>query len=578
MNNHGKKQGKGTESKKPERSRGFKESGKKKQRSKPAEVNTNPTAKRINSEELPGPNTKQQRSPVIRSPNPQPPNPNRSDRPFNLREALDAQRNQQSFSPLDVENSYPGNRVNVNNTNGDHDDALATGNEPPSPMIVEKEGRTVIPPSPMLVERRARGDTGDQLDPPPSPMCIDEKRQPAYLVHPLRERKPPKPKSESAVSTPFSNNAFGAIGTSAGNNNKPETNNGAPRQSNQHHQQLQHFVRYDRFPWYGVQVRSRFPVGALHTELLQFCQYIKPTPQECALRACVVDKLRPVVSKLWPQAQVKVFGSYDTKLFLPTSDIDCSISGQDFQPLADVCKLFNAIQAAKLTHPDYSQALPWAKVPIVKYVDLATNICVDVSFNTINGLENSQIVKNLLQEYEVLEYLVLFLKYFLSGLQLNETYTGGIGSYGLVLMVTAFLENNIEAKNANFRLQQCDLGALLIAFFKLFGQDFDYETTAINAKRQFYTKSTSNESAALFQLNIEDPHDSDNDVGKASFAIHKIRAVFDLAYKRLSETNEKNGSSNLSRILVVDKQLIECRKRYANIYVEMMRVQALQGK
>jgi hypothetical protein len=370
MSNHGRKQGKDFKSEKP---RGFKETGKKPVASKvDTKKNSNPTAKRTNSEELTGPNTKQQRSPVVRSPNPQPPNPNRTERPLNLQEALDAQRHAYPpFNPnadLGVENAsyFANQRTNTNSppTPLDLDDVLSidamlgTATEPPpSPMVVEKDARErFVPPSPMLVEKRASANEGgseggagggEELQPPPSPMCIDEKRsasqqqQPSYLVHPLRERKPPKPKSESAISTAFDGNAFAGIGSSKVDTSTVAAANGAalrpqqqqnpnPNPNQQHHPSNQHHYvpQYVRFPWYGIQVRSRFPVGALHTELLQFCQYIKPTQQELALRANVVEKLRPVVSKLWSQAQVNVFGSYDTKLFLPTR---CVISFVSFR-------------------------------------------------------------------------------------------------------------------------------------------------------------------------------------------------------------------------------------------------------
>jgi DNA polymerase sigma len=55
-------------------------------------------------------------------------------------------------------------------------------------------------------------------------------------------------------------------------------------------------------------------------------------------------------------------------------------------------------------------------------------------------------------------------------------------------------------------IQKCDLGKLLIGFFHLFGKEFNYDTTAINAKKQFYAKPESLISQQM-QLNIEDPHD-----------------------------------------------------------------------
>lgn len=59
----------------------------------------------------------------------------------------------------------------------------------------------------------------------------------------------------------------------------------------------------------------------LHEEILEFYNYMMPTEIEHALRQHVVNRIEQVTKKLWPSARVEVFGSFRTKLFLPTSDI-----------------------------------------------------------------------------------------------------------------------------------------------------------------------------------------------------------------------------------------------------------------
>jgi non-canonical poly(A) RNA polymerase PAPD5/7 len=82
----------------------------------------------------------------------------------------------------------------------------------------------------------------------------------------------------------------------------------------------------------------------------------------------------------------------------------------------------------------------FVQVPIVKYVDSETNCHVDVCFNQTNGPSNSKIIRKYLNEYWELRPLVMVLKYFLLQRDLNETYSGGIGSYSLVLLVISFLQ------------------------------------------------------------------------------------------------------------------------------------------
>lgn len=50
---------------------------------------------------------------------------------------------------------------------------------------------------------------------------------------------------------------------------------------------------------------------------------------------------------------------------------------------------------------------------------------------------------------------------------MNEVWTGGISSYGLILMTVNFLQMREQQ-------EKLDLGQLLIEFFDLYGQKFNY--------------------------------------------------------------------------------------------------------
>lgn len=48
------------------------------------------------------------------------------------------------------------------------------------------------------------------------------------------------------------------------------------------------------------------------------------------MRADVVHRIEKIILSKWPEAQVEVFGSYRTNLYLPTSDIDLVVIGNHF--------------------------------------------------------------------------------------------------------------------------------------------------------------------------------------------------------------------------------------------------------
>lgn len=45
---------------------------------------------------------------------------------------------------------------------------------------------------------------------------------------------------------------------------------------------------------------------------------MSPTPEEHHLRLSVVHRIKDVISGLWPEALVEIFGSFRTGLYLPT--------------------------------------------------------------------------------------------------------------------------------------------------------------------------------------------------------------------------------------------------------------------
>lgn len=54
---------------------------------------------------------------------------------------------------------------------------------------------------------------------------------------------------------------------------------------------------------------------------------MSPTNAEHKIRAEVVARIEKIILSKWSEAQVEVFGSYRTGLYLPTSDIDLVVIG-----------------------------------------------------------------------------------------------------------------------------------------------------------------------------------------------------------------------------------------------------------
>ena len=79
----------------------------------------------------------------------------------------------------------------------------------------------------------------------------------------------------------------------------------------------------------------------------------------------------------------------------------------------------------------------------MKYVDSITKFKVDVSFNMSNGIEAAKIVRQFVNDSkigETIRSLMLLLKQFLVQRYLNEVYSGGLGSYGLLCLIASFVK------------------------------------------------------------------------------------------------------------------------------------------
>ncbi|KAK5873628.1 hypothetical protein PBY51_018653 [Eleginops maclovinus] len=324
---------------------------------------------------------------------------------------------------------------------------------------------------------------------------------------------------------------------------------------------------YSGTPW-KVRNYSEGIIG-LHEEVSDFFEYISPRPEEEKMRLEVVDRIKGVIHDLWPSAEVQVFGSFSTGLYLPTSDIDLVVFGKwETLPL---WTLEEALRKRNVADENSIKVLDKATVPIIKLTDSFTEVKVDISFNVKSGVEAARLIKEFKEKYPVLPYLVLVLKQFLLQRDLNEVFTGGIGSYSLFLMAVSFLQ-------LHYREDVCspniNIGVLLIEFFELYGRHFNYLKTGIRiADGGCYVAKDDVQKNMMdgyrpSMLYIEDPLQPDNDVGRSSYGAMQVKQAFDYAYVVLSHAvspiakyyPNSETESILGRIIRVTQEVDDYRE------------------
>lgn len=153
-----------------------------------------------------------------------------------------------------------------------------------------------------------------------------------------------------------------------------------------------------------------------------------------------------------------------------------------------------------------------AKVPIVKFVTAEGGFKVDISLNMTNGINVGKRVKDLFQQVgeEPARALVLVTKAFLNQRNMNEVYSGGLGSYSIICLVISFLQLHPKLQTREMDADT-NLGTLLIEFLEVYGKNFNFDEVGIclSGGGSYYSKSRRGwqRPAQPYLLSIEDPAD-----------------------------------------------------------------------
>ena len=307
-------------------------------------------------------------------------------------------------------------------------------------------------------------------------------------------------------------------------------------------------------------------IVGLHDEMEDFYEYIKPRSSERKMRAEVIDRIRSVITSKWPQAQVFEFGSYCTDLFLPTSDIDVVVFGEWVRlPLFSLEQEF---LKSGIAVKDSILVLDKAAVPIIKFIDKATKVKIDISFNQESGIHSAQMIRGFIQQFPLLPKLAMLIKQFLTQRQLNEVYYGGINSYSLTLMIISFFQ--LHPRNLASDPTTGNLGVLLIEFFELYGRQFNYMKVGISVSNGglYFSKEAlgingTGENGLLF---IQDPLSPNENASRGCYGFQQVKQAFEHAFNKLHldvltrESPSPTKTSILSAIVLISKEVDDYRK------------------
>ncbi|KAJ4804100.1 Non-canonical poly(A) RNA polymerase PAPD5 [Rhynchospora pubera] len=167
------------------------------------------------------------------------------------------------------------------------------------------------------------------------------------------------------------------------------------------------------------------------------------------------------------------------------------------------------------------------------------SIRLDISFKSPShtGLQTSELVRELIQQFPASVPLALVLKKFLADRSLDHSYSGGLSSYCLVLLITRFLQHEHHLGQP---VKQ-NLGILLMDFLYFFGNVFDPRQMRISIRGSGLYLNRER-GLSIDPIHIDDPLYPANNVGRNCFRIHQCIKAFADAFSLLeSETENLPG-------------------------------------
>ena len=266
------------------------------------------------------------------------------------------------------------------------------------------------------------------------------------------------------------------------------------------------------------------------------------------------------------------YGSFFTNLSIEGSDVDILVYYKPLLPnldfLKDIINLLNENENEfENIHPILSASVPVIvlQINISKEIDNKilkflpyfekkdlSHINIDLTFTSDENefKRPGQIVNYIntsLKNYEEIRPLLLVIKRYFRVMKMNKSFTGGLSSYSLFLLILAFLKNN---------QQQMNLGKYLYYIMEKYSF-FDYKNFGINVEGKdcyFYEINSLEmnnmdnidniyENERIEEIKILDPFTKLN-VAKSSFKLSEIKNTFNKALYFLKFESWKYQNDN----------------------------------
>eukprot|EP01022_Parablepharisma_sp_SALTPOND_P004298 TRINITY_DN119_c0_g1_i1.p1 TRINITY_DN119_c0_g1~~TRINITY_DN119_c0_g1_i1.p1 ORF type:complete len:975 (-),score=71.83 TRINITY_DN119_c0_g1_i1:8854-11778(-) len=272
----------------------------------------------------------------------------------------------------------------------------------------------------------------------------------------------------------------------------------------------------------------------LTSDIAEFCKLVKlETVAMKSVRERLISEIRSQVRMLNSYLEISIYGSYAVDLSLPTSDIDIIIvqaqgisKANSAAILENLCEVLKRQKYVRETKMIQNTSMPVLRVECNEEMNCA-KLDITVNDSRHKGIECVEMVRNVLKEYPELEKLMLVLKHILKIAELNDPYLGGLSSYGLFLLLLAYMEWHQENKHEK------NTGKLLLRILRFYAM-FDFRNTSVYSQYPMYDIAQ-RESIFVQSMSdlpvVVDPlvKSTKNNVTKSTINMDQIKKMFKVA-------------------------------------------------
>ena len=207
----------------------------------------------------------------------------------------------------------------------------------------------------------------------------------------------------------------------------------APKSSMESHLPLPWAVR-------ASDVSKLQSIELLDQEIDKFAKFVDCSPAEKAAREAVISEARSMIATTLPGVESEVFGSQATGLATATSDIDIRVSVEGVTSPRHLIETMKRLLNALVESKEFMcTVIRYAKYPVISTQHTRTGIDIQI-VSAPDTKEQREITAHYLEKLPHLRSIYMVLKTTFGIRGLIDVFSGGTGSYGLLMMLVASLE------------------------------------------------------------------------------------------------------------------------------------------